>query len=133
MSAERSTAGGILANYLLQTCYTNSFTIPDLYQDDYRFAVSVVDRYGNEYQHTYIREESTGVIDMASNTLDVTFENWELVASSKADIEVFSTTGQRMVNGEDCTTLPLRGLPSGIYIVKAHNKNAQTTKKIQIR
>ena len=70
---------------------------------------------------------------MASNTLDVTFENWELVASSKADIEVFSTTGQRMVNGEDCTTLPLRGLPSGIYIVKAHNKNAQTTKKIQIR
>ena len=133
VSAERSTAGGILANYLLQTCYTNSFTIPDLYQDDYRFAVSVVDRYGNEYQHTYIREESTGVIDMASNTLDVTFENWELVASSKADIEVFSTTGQRMVNGEDCTTLPLRGLPSGIYIVKAHNKNAQTTKKIQIR
>ena len=133
VSAERSTSGGILTNYLLQVCYTNSFSIPATYQSGYRFAVSVVDRYGNEYQHVYIREESTGIIDMASQTLDVKFENWELVTTNEADIEVFSTTGQRMVSGENCTALPLIGLPSGIYIVKAHNKNAQTTKKIYIR
>ena len=133
VSAERSTSGGILTNYLLQVCYTNSFSIPELYKSGYRFAVSVVDRYGNEFQHVYIREESTGIIDMASQTLDVKFENWELVTTNEADIEVFSTTGQQMVSGENCTTLPLIGLPSGIYIVKAHNKNAQTTKKIYIR
>lgn len=133
VSAERSTSGGILTNYLLQVCYTNSFSIPEIYKNGYRFAVSVVDRYGNENQHTYIREESTGIIDMASQTLDVKFENWELVVTNEADIEVFSTTGQRMISGESCTSLPLIGLPSGIYIVKAHNKNAQTTKKIYIR
>ena len=70
---------------------------------------------------------------MAGGTLDVRFENWELVATSKADIEVFNTLGQRMVSGEACTTLPLMGLPSGIYIVKAHNRNARTTKKIYLR
>jgi hypothetical protein len=132
-SAERSTAGGILSSFLLQTCYTSSFCIPENRLSGYRFAVSVVDRYGNEYQHAYIREESTGLIDFADNTLDVKFDSWELVASSKADIEVFSTTGQLMISGENCTTLPLIGLPSGIYIVKAHNQNAQVTKKIYIR
>ena len=132
-SAERSTAGGILSTYLLKTCYSNSFGIPENRLSGYRFAVSVVDRYGNEFQHAYVREESTGLIDIAGNTLNVEFENWELVASSEADIEVFSTTGVRMLSGEGCTTLPLIGLPSGIYIVKAHNRNAQTTKKIYIR
>ena len=99
----------------------------------YRFAVSLVDRYGNEYQHSYVREESTGLIDLAGGTLDVKFDNWELVTSSKADIEVFSTMGQRMISGKDCTTLPITGLPSGIYIVRAQNQKAQTIKKIYIR
>ena len=132
-SAERSTAGGILSTYLLQTCYTNSFRIPETYLSNYRFAVSVVDRYGNEYQHAYVREESTGLIDIAGGTLDVKFENWELVTTTKADIDVYNTMGQRMMSEENCTALPLIGLPSGIYIVKAHNKNAQTIKKIYIR
>ena len=132
-SAERSTTGGILSTYLLQTCYTNSFCIPETYLSNYRFAVSVVDRYGNEYQHAYVREESTGLIDIAGGTLDVKFENWELVTTTKADIDVYNTMGQRMMSEENCTALPLIGLPSGIYIVKAHNKNAQTIKKIYIR
>ena len=132
-TAERSTAGGILSTYLLKTCYTNSFCIPEDRLSGYRFAVSVVDRYGNEYPHAYVREESTGLIDIAGGTLDVKFDNWELVASSEADIEVFSTTGVRMLSGENCTTLPLIGLPSGIYIIKAHNRSAQVTKKIYIR
>ncbi len=132
-TAERSTAGGILSTYLLQTCFTNSYSIPEAYQTGYRFAVSVVDRYGNEYQHTYIREQSTGVIDMAYTTLEIGFENWELTTTSEANIEVFSTTGQRMLSGQNCTALPVTGLPSGIYIVKAHNQNAQATKKIYIR
>lgn len=132
-SAELSTSGGILATYLLQTCYTNSFTIPEEYQQDYRFAVSILDRYGNEYEHTYIRDESTGFIDLAGNTLDVKFESWELVASSRADMEVFNTAGLCMLKAEDCLRLPLRGLPSGIYIVKAHNNNGQITKKLWLR
>ena len=132
-SAELSTSGGILATYLLQTCYTNSFTIPEEYQQDYRFAVSILDRYGNEYEHTYIRDESTGFIDLAGNTLYVKFESWELVASSRADMEVFNTAGLCMLKGEGCLRLPLRGLPSGIYIVKAHNKNGQITKKLWLR
>ena len=99
----------------------------------YRFAVSVLDRYGNEFQHAYIREESTGLINLAGNTLDVKFENWELVATSRADIEVFNTMGQRMMSAKDCTVQPLIGLPSGIYIVKAHNSKAQTIKRIYIR
>ena len=132
-SAERSTAGGILSTYLLKTCYTNSFLIPENRLSGYRFAVSVVDRYGNEYQHTYVREESTGFIDMADATLDVKFENWELVTNCEADIEVFSATGMKVMSGEDCTTLPLVGLPSGIYIIRAHNRNAQVTKKIYLR
>ena len=132
-TAERSTAGGILSTYLLQTCYSNSFCIPENRLSGYRYAVSVVDRYGNEYPHAYVREESTGLIDIARNTLDVKFDSWELVASSEADIEVFSTTGVRMMSGENCTTLSLIGLPSGIYIVKASNRNAQVTKKIYLR
>jgi uncharacterized lipoprotein YddW (UPF0748 family) len=132
-SAERSTAGGILSTYLLQTCYSNSFCIPENRLSGYRYAVSVVDRYGNEYPHAYVSEESTGLIDIARNTLDVKFDSWELVASSEADIEVFSTTGVRMMSGENCTTLSLIGLPSGIYIVKASNRNAQVTKKIYLR
>lgn len=32
-----------------------------------------------------------------------------------------------------CTTLPLIGLPSGIYIVKARSRDAQVTKKIYLR
>ena len=132
-SAERSTAGGILSTYLLQTCYTNSFCIPETCLSGYRFAVSVVDRYGNEYQHTYIREESTGIIDMANCTLDVRFENWELVTTSKADIEVFNIMGQQMISGKNCTSLSLVGLPTGIYIVKAHNPKTQIIKKIYIR
>ncbi len=132
-SAERSTAGGILSTYLLQTCYSNSFCIPENRLSGYRYAVSVVDRYGNEYPHAYVSEESTGLIDIARNTLDVKFDIWELLASSEADIEVFSTTGVRMMSGENCTTLSLIGLPSGIYIVKASNRNAQVTKKIYLR
>ena len=132
-SAERSTAGGILSTYLQKTCYTNSFLIPENRLSGYRFAVSVVDRYGNEFQPTYIREESTGFIEMAGTTLDVKFENWELVTNREADIEVFSTTGMKMLSGENCITLPLIGLPSGIYIVKAHNRNAQVTQKIYLR
>ena len=107
--------------------------IPENRLNGYRFAVSVVDRYGNEFQHAYVREESTGFIEMAYATLDVTFDNWELVASCEADIEVFSTTGVRMMSGESCTTLPLIGLPSGIYIVKARSRDAQVSKKIYLR
>ena len=70
---------------------------------------------------------------MADATLDVEFENWELVTNSEADIEVFSATGMKVMSGEDCTTLPLIGLPNGIYIVRAHNRNAQVTKKIYFR
>ena len=131
--AERSTAGGILSTYLLQTCYTDSFSIPDNRLSGYRFAVAVVDRYGNEFQHAYVREESTGLIDIAGNSLDVRLEGWDLVASSMADIEVYNTLGQRVAGREDCTVLPLIGMPSGIYIVKAHNRNARTTMKIYLR
>ena len=69
----------------------------------------------------------------ADATLDVKFESWELIASSKANIDVFSTTGQLMLRGEDCTVLPVIGLPSGFYIVKAYNQKAQVTKKIYLR
>ena len=131
--AERSTAGGILSTYLLQTCYTDSFSIPANRLSGYRFAVAVVDRYGNEFQHAYVREESTGLIDIAGSSLDVRLEGWELVASSMADIEVYNTLGQRVAGGEDCRVLPLVGIPSGIYIVKAHNRSAQTTMKIYLR
>lgn len=132
-NAERSTAGGILSTYLLQTCFTNSFCIPESRLSDYHFAVSVVDRYGNEYQHAYVREESTGLIDFAGNMLDVKFEGWELVSSSRADMEVFNSVGLCVLKAEDCLRLPLRDLPSGNYIVKAHNKNSQITKKIWLR
>ena len=132
-SAEGSTSGGILSTYLLQTCYTNSFNIPEEYQQDYRYAVSIVDRYGNEYEHTYIRDESTGLYDLAGNTLDVKFESRELVSSSRADMEVFKPAGLCILKAEDCLRLPLIDLPTGIYIVKAHNKNGQITKKIWLR
>jgi hypothetical protein len=133
VSAERSTAGGILSAYLLQTRYANSFCIPEKCMNGYRFAVSVLDRYGNEYQHAYVREESTGLIDLAGGTLDVKFENWELVATSRADIQVFNPVGLCVLKAEDCQRLPLTGLPTGIYIVKAYNKDSHITKKIWLR
>ena len=55
-SAQSSTSGGILADYLLGTIYTNSFTAPDEYVSDYHFAVCILDRCGNEYEPRFTNE-----------------------------------------------------------------------------
>ena len=55
-SAQSSTLGGILADYLLGTIYTNSFTVPDEYVSDYHFAVCILDRCGNEYEPRFTNE-----------------------------------------------------------------------------
>lgn len=56
--AEGSASGGILADYLLGTSYTNTYTIASTYQSGYRFAVCVLDRFGNEFQPRYSNDES---------------------------------------------------------------------------
>ena len=55
-SAQKSTSGGILADYLLGTIYTNSFVVPEEYQSDYHFAVCILDRCGNEYEPRFTNE-----------------------------------------------------------------------------
>ena len=131
--AESSTAGGILSNYLQRISWDTTFQIPDSYLSDYRFAVTAIDRYGNESAPVYVLEEGTGIIDMASQQLEIEVEAWELQLSQQADVQLYSLTGTLMASQQQCTEFSLSGLPSGIYIVKATNRSGTTTKKIQIR
>ena len=55
-SVQKSTSGGILADYLLGTSYTNSLIVPEEYQTDYHFAVCILDRCGNEYEPRFTNE-----------------------------------------------------------------------------
>ena len=48
-----STAGGVKSDYLLGITYTNSYTIPSGYTSGYYYAVSILDRYSNEYEPCY--------------------------------------------------------------------------------
>lgn len=132
-TANRSTYGGLLSTYLLGFCYQNTFQIPDQYLDGYRFAVCVYDRYGNEFLPSYVSEEGTGLIDIASSSLDVRMEGWELQLSSPASVQLYSTSGQLMLSQTECTSVSLTGMPSGMYIVKAANGKTHVTQKIFIR
>ncbi len=48
--------GGIKGDYLLGVTYKPSYSIPDNYQSGYKFAVCVIDGYGNESEPTYLGE-----------------------------------------------------------------------------
>ena len=53
--AASSTAyGGIKSDYLLGVTYTPAYTVPAAYQSGYRYAVCVIDGYGNESDPAYI-------------------------------------------------------------------------------
>lgn len=135
-TAETSTTGGILAQYLLGAYYTNTFEIPAEYQEGYNYAVCIMDRYSNEYAPFYSTdiEVDDVIADIAANEFDVTFENWTVNVSTTADmIEVSNLAGQTVASVKDSDHLELMNLSTGIYIVKVMAERQNTVKKIYIR
>lgn len=133
-TVEASTTGGILADYLLGAFYENEFTIPDQFREDYHFAVCIMDRFSNEYAPLYTNELEDGIIDLAQNSINIEFENWELQFNCTADeVQVVNMTGQQMAVEHDCTSLSMTGYPTGFYIVKVRAGRQQSIKKIYIR
>lgn len=47
----------LTAEYLIGNPFSTSFVVPDAYQSGYQFAVSVVDRCGNEFQAIFLGED----------------------------------------------------------------------------
>ncbi len=130
---KQSVTGGLLTDYLLGMYYTNTLQIPEEYADGYRFAVCILDRYGNEYAPAYT-QTSDIIVDIADAAFEIDMDGWTLRTSCPADImQVFNTTGQLMASAEDTGELDLYGLPTGIYIVKAFAGKRSAIKKIYVR
>ncbi len=95
--AESSTSGGILADYLVNITYSNSYTIPTTYRNGYHFAVSIVDYFCNEFQPRYTTETvsyapKTNLLSPSDGT-KITSDfilQWEKVDASAYKIEIYS-------------------------------------------
>lgn len=130
---ERSTAGGILADYLLGMTYTNSYQIPEEYADGYQFAVCILDRYGNEFAPMYI-DIADVIEDIAEDAVEIELDGWTLSTSMPVrQLQVFNTMGQLMDSADDTDNLDVSGLPTGIYVVKAITGKQTAVKKVYIR
>ncbi len=130
---ERSTAGGILADYLLGVTYTNSYQIPEEYTDGYQFAVCVLDRYGNEFAPMYI-DIADVIEDIAEDAVEIELDGWTLSTSMPVrQLQVFNTMGQLMDSADDTDNLDVNGLPTGIYVVKAITAKQTAVKKVYVR
>ncbi len=133
-TVEQSTAGGILATYLLGAFYQPSFTIPEEYRQGHYFAVCILDRYGNEFEPTYTDDIMNDIIQPDEPEIHLTMHQWELQLNCTADhLQVVSLTGQTVLQAQSCSSLRLSGLPTGIYIVKVRAGNRSLTEKIFIR
>lgn len=132
-NVETSTAGGILADYLLGMTYTSSYQIPEEYAEGYQFAVCKLDRYGNEFAPVYI-DIANVIEDIAEAAVEIDLEGWTVTTSMRVNhLQVYNAMGQLMTSGEDTDELDVSGLPTGIYIVKAVTGKQTATKKIYVR
>ncbi|MGN0232857.1 MAG: family 10 glycosylhydrolase [Bacteroidaceae bacterium] len=130
---ETSTAGGILADYLLGVSYTSSYQIPEEYQEGYQFAVCILDRYGNEFAPVYI-DIADVIEDIAEDAVQIDMNGWTLTTSRPvSQLLVFNVMGQLMLRGTDTDNIDLDGLSTGIYVVKAITGKQTTVKKIYVR
>ena len=130
---EKSTTGGILADYLLGMTYTNSFEIPAEYAEGYQFAVCILDRYGNEFQPMYI--DIANAIDViGEDAVTIEFDGWQLTTTKPVErLQIFNAMGQMMQEATDTDAIDVSGMPTGIYIVKALTGRQTAVKKIYIR
>ncbi len=130
---EKSTTGGILADYLLGMTYTNSYEIPAEYAEGYQFAVCILDRYGNEFQPMYI--DIANAIDViGEDAVTIEFDGWQLTTTKPVErLQIFNAMGQMMQEVTDTDAIDVSGMPTGIYIVKALTGRQTAVKKIYIR
>lgn len=130
---EKSTTGGILADYLLGMTYTNSYEIPAEYAEGYQFAVCILDRYGNEFQPMYI--DIANAIDViGEDAVTIEFDGWQLTTTKPVErLQIFNAMGQMMQEATDTDAIDVSGMPTGIYIVKALTGRQTAVKKIYIR
>ncbi len=130
---ETSTAGGILADYLLGVTYTNSYQIPEQYGQGYQFAVCILDRYGNEFTPMYI-DIADVVEEIPEDAVRIDLDGWTVTTSMTVEqLQVYNTMGQLMESAGDTSELDVSGLPTGIYVVKAVTGKQTASKKIYIR
>ncbi len=89
--AQSSTAGGILADYLIGISYTNSYALASKYRSGYHFAVSIVDYFSNEFAPRF----TTETVNYAPATTLISPNNGERLFTDftlqweKADAETY--------------------------------------------
>lgn len=128
--------GGIQSVYMLGNSYTCQYRIPEEFAFGYYFAVSILDRYRNEYEARYTTdpEDDTQVEEeLMSNDIEVTFAEGTLRLSDEAQtIRVYTTSGMLVAEGTHTKELNLNCRP-GIYIVRVVAANHMVVKKISVR
>lgn len=72
--------GGFKADYLLDVTYSNSFDVSSYSSSSYWYAVTIVDRYGNEWEAAKINAPNLGDVSIslsspAHNSIDVPFSD----------------------------------------------------------
>lgn len=60
--------GGFKADYLLDITYSNSFDVSSYSSNSYWYAVTIVDRYGNEWEAATINEPAFGDVSLSLNS-----------------------------------------------------------------
>ena len=125
---------GLSATYLVAVTYSPSWTIPSDYRSGYYFAVTVVDRYGNEYAIRTTRDNplepvSRPVLDNPKEgeriSADFTLQ-WHSeetdgyilqVSSSRdfSDLQVNATSGWTSVNGHTAYSVLLEDMYPGTF------------------
>lgn len=92
---QSTVTGGIMADYLVDISYENSYTLPSGYESGYYFAVCVLDRYGNEFEPRYTNESNIPAekvtlqspVDGAGVKLSAEFR-WSAIAGGTYEINV---------------------------------------------
>lgn len=122
----------IPAEYLLGVSYKTTYTMPDDKKSGYNYAVSVLDRYGNEYEPVYYGQ--SGVESIGENSgLTADYADGELRLSAVVDeVFVYNEAGVLVANSRNCNRLAL-SVQAGMYIVRMIGNGGVSTEKIIVK
>ena len=118
----------LTAQNLKAHTYYNIYTIPEGCEDC-EFAVTIVDRYGNEYEAAWLSLSSGGVEDVEGETVEVAVEQDGVLFSSCVDASLYDVSGRLLVKVEDSCFMPV-GSYCGVAVLKYKEGDSVKTKKL---
>ena len=119
---EKSSTGGLKADYLLGMSYSTSYTIPSDYREGFYYAICMLDRYGNEYEPCFSNE---GV-----RVNDLLAEEEESNALQK--VLLYNSTGLLLETASSEEELHTSSLPQGVYIIRIQRNKSVETRKVLV-